>query len=338
MTGRLLFLSLFLVGGAMAQMGTGSSDTTARVRIRLVLPAGAPCTPSSRVSLVGNTGFSFAETSATGECIASFFDIPSGKYRVALSGDVANADDGEVEVSAMQDVEVRARRADDPTNSAGGSPTFVSVSDLRVPISAAKQFGKANQMIAKRQWSKAADRLQSAVTLYPAYAAAYNNLGAVYSREGKNAQAREALLQAITLDGHLAAAYVNLARVDFADKNFADAEALLNRESSLAELTANELDLLAYAELMNQHFDQAVETSRRGHGAQLEHHAFLHLIAAHVYERENRIADSVAELQTYLEEEPTAPRCDEVKKAIATLQAQVASANPSSRTPEKISR
>jgi Flp pilus assembly protein TadD len=275
-------------------------------------------------------GYSVADTSANGECIATFFDVPAGRYRVALSGDVVNADTGEIEVTAVQDVEVQAKRAGSPTNVSADAPTFVSVSDLRVPASAVKEFGKANQMIGHQQWSKAAGRLHKAVTLYPSYAAAYNNLGAVYSRMGDPAQARSAFQQAMVLDDHLAAAYLNLARVDLAEKNFADAESLLSKASSLDAPNANELNLLAYAELMNQHLDQALDTTRRGHTAQLPHHAFLHLIAAHVYEQEKKISDSVGELQTYLKEEPAAVQAAEVKKAIATLQAQVANSQQTS--------
>jgi Flp pilus assembly protein TadD len=275
-------------------------------------------------------GFSLAETSANGECIATFFDVPSGRYRVALAGDVANTDSGEIEISGLQDVEVRARRTADTANTFPGSPTFVSAGDLHVPTPAAKEFGKANQMIAREEWSKAADRLHKAVTIYPSYAAAYNNLGAVYSRLGDAGNARTAFQEAILLDDHLAAAYVNLARVDFAEKNFGDAELLLNKESSLATPNSDELNLLAYAEMMNQHLDQAIETSRHAHQAQLPRHAFLHLVAAHVYEQLANIKQSVGELQTYLKEEPTAVRAEEVKKAIATLQAKITSGQESS--------
>jgi tetratricopeptide (TPR) repeat protein len=327
MTGRLL-VSLLLVAAASAQIDHGPLQTASRVRIRVTLPDRAPCTTSTRVTLIGNMGFSLAETSANGECIATFFDVPSGRYRVALSGDVVNTDAGEIEVTSLQDVEVRARHTADPANSFPGLPTFVSAADLHVPSTAAKEFGKANQMIARAEWSKAADRLHKAVTLYPSYAAAYNNLGAVYSRLGDTADARSALQEAIALDDHLAAAYVNLARLDFAEKNFADAESLLNKESSLAAPSADELNLLAYSEMMNQHGDQAIETSRHAHAAQLSHHAFLHLIAAHVYELKARITESVAELQTYLREEPAATRAEEIKKAIATLQAQIPNSNP----------
>ena len=332
MTGRLLVLCLLLAASASAQIDRGSFQTAGRVRIRIMLPDHAPCAASTRVALMGNTGFSLAETSANPECVATFFDIPSGKYRVSISGDVANADDGEIDIAGLQDFEVKARRSSDQISSLAGSSAFVSVSDLHVPTPAAKEFGKANQMIARQDWPKAADRLHKAVTVYPSYAAAYNNLGAVYSRMGQAAQARSALQEAITLDDHLSAAYVNLARVDFSEKNFAEAESLLNRESSLAAPDASELSLLAYAELMNQHLDQAVETTRRGHAAQLPHHAFLHLIAAHVYEKKTKITESVSELQTYLSEEPTAARADEVKKAISTLQAQDVTTKRSCKT------
>jgi len=329
MAGRLLVLSLLLATSAWAQIERGV-QSAGRIRIRVILSDHAPCTTSTHVSLIGNMGFSLAETSTNGECIATFFDVPSGKYRVALSGDVVNTDNGEIEVAGLQDVEVRARRAADSASSFTGSPTFVSVADLHVPTSAAKEFGKANQMIARAQWSKAADRLHKAVTFYPSYAAAYNNLGAVYSQMGDAADARSAFQQAISLDDHLAAAYVNLARLDFAEKNFTGAESLLNKESGLGTPSADELNLLAYAEMTNQHFDQAIETSRRAHASQLSHHAFVHLIAAHVYEQLAKITESVAELQTYLREDPTAARADEVKKAIATLQAKITNTNETS--------
>jgi hypothetical protein len=85
---------------------------------------------------------------------------------------------------------------------------------------------------------------------------------------------------------------------------------------------ADELFLLAYAQLTDQHLDQALETSRQGHEAKLVHHAYLHLVAANACEQQNKIAQSISELQTYLSEEPNGPREEKVRSAIATLQAQ----------------
>ena len=136
-------------------------------------------------------------------------------------------------------------------------------------------------------------------------------------------QARAAFERAVAVNDHFAPAYVNLARVDFREKDFVDAEPLLEKASNLSVPTVAELDLLAYAEIVNGHLDQAIETSHRGHTIQVAHHAYLHLIAAHVYEKQRKIADCVAELRTYLREEPAAPRSEEVREALATVLSQL---------------
>jgi tetratricopeptide repeat protein len=328
MSGRLLVPFLFLVGVASAQMDRGPVQTVGRVRVRVDFADHAPCSASTRVELSGNSGVPLAEGSVSGECIAEFFDVPPGRYRVTVTGnDVVNGDEGDVEIGSVivQEVEVKARRKADSSGDLGAG-AFVSVSDLGVPAPAAKEFDKANHLIVKQDWPSATKRLQKAVAMYPNYAAAYNNLGAAYSRMGNVGEARTALQQAITLNDHLAAAYVNLARVEFLEKDFPDAESLLDKASRLGPPDANQLKLQAYAQLMDQHLDQAIDTAHRGHTAQVRGHAFLHLVAAHAYELEKKIEDSIAELKTYLSEEPAAPRADEVKKAIATLQAQIASA------------
>jgi len=336
MTGRSLLPFLLFVSAAPAQMDRGFAEPVARVRVRVAFPDHAPCSASTRVQLSGNSGFALAEGSVSGECIAEFFDVPPGRYRVTVSGnDVMNGGEADVEIASVivQEVEVRARRKADAAGDMS-SAAFISVSDLGVPTPAAKEFGKANHLIARQDWPNATKRLQKAVAMYPNYAAAYNNLGAAYSRMGNVSEARTALQQAITLNDHLAAAYVNLARVDFLEKDFPDAESLLNKASSLGPPDVNQFKLLSYAQVMDQHFDQAIDTAHRAHASQVRGHAFLHLAAAHAYEQEKKIGDSIGELQTYLNEEPAAPRADEVKKAIITLQSQLAGA-PAEATSSK---
>src|SRR5215831_18568728 len=334
MTGRMLLPFLLFVGVAAAQMDRGPVQTVGRVRVRIVFPDQAPCSTSTRVLLSGNSGVPLAEGSVTGECIAEFFDVPPGRYRVTVTGnDVANGDEGDVEIGSVivQEVEVKARRKADSASDMS-STGFISVSDLGIPATAAKEFNKANHLIARQDWPNATKRLQKAVAMYPNYGAAYNNLGAAYSRMGNVAKARTALQQAIALNDHFAAAYVNLARVDFLEKNFPDAESLLNKAASLGPPDVNQFKLLAYAQVMDQHYDQAIDTAHRAHTTQVQGHAYLHLAAANAYEKENKIGDSIAELQTYLSEEPAAPQADQVKKAIATLQTQLASARVEAAT------
>jgi Flp pilus assembly protein TadD len=274
-------------------------------------------------------GFALAEGSLNGECTAEFYDVPPGKYRIALSGpDTANADDGDVEVNSVisQDVEVRARHPQDSQMGGGASgAAFVSVSDLAVPASAAKEFEKAARLIAKQDWQKASERLVKGLAIYPKYAPGYNNLGAVYSHQGKNSQARDALQKAIELDDRIAPAYVNLARIHFLEKDYPGAESLLSKALTLAPAAnADELSLLAYAQVVDEHLDGVIATSRQGHGMRLKEHGFLHLAAANAFEQQGKIGDSIAELQMYVKEEPNGPQLEKVKDAISKLQQQIA--------------
>lgn len=329
MTGRLIVAVLFLVGTVCAQFQSESSEIVRRLRVRIAYGDHAPCDPSTRIVLTGAMGFAVAQGSVSGECVAEFSDVPSGRYRVTISGaDAANADEGEVEVHAVisQELEVRARhtRDSDPIHLATAA-SFISAAELGVPSSAAKEFEKAGRSIAKQDWAKATERLQKGLAIYPRFAAGYNNLGAVYFHQGSNMQAREALQKAVALDDHLAPVYVNLARLSFVEKDYPAAESLLTKAMSLGTAeNADELFLLAYAQLIDHHLDQAVQTSHEGHAGKLTRHAYLHLIAANAYEQQHKIVDSMAELELYLAEEPGSPQAEKVRQALARFRAQSA--------------
>ena len=328
MTVRLVAVVLLLAAAAHGQFESGSSDMARRVRIRIAFDDHGSCNSSTRVVLTGNMGFAFAEGSVDGECVAEFFDVPPGKYRVSIKGEnAANADPGDVEVNPViiQELEVRARRGQgsDPARWLG-SASIVSVADLKMPASAAKEFEKAGRLIEKQSWEKASEHMRKGLATYSTYAAGYNNLGAAYVRLGNVSQAREAFQKAIALDDRLVPAYVNLARVSFIEKDYPGAESFLQKAIGLAPAeNADELILLAYAELIDKHLNDAIQTSQQGHAMQLRQHAFLHLVAASAFEQQNKIADSIPELQLYVREEPNSPQAERVKNAIATLQSQI---------------
>jgi Flp pilus assembly protein TadD len=256
-----------------------------------------------------------------------YAQVGAGPSAVTLTGNgSANSAGRETEVSSEISQTGQARIPNVEPKSAHTIPasSLVSVSDLHIPSSATRDFEKAERLIAKQEWEKAAGQLRKGLAIYPS-AAAYNNLGAVYSQMGNNSDAREALQKALALDDRLAQAYVNLGRLSFLDGDYPSAEFLLSRATSLAPATnADELLVLAYAQLADKHLSQAIATSRQGHVARINQHARLHLVAANAYEKENRIGDSIAELELYLNEEPTGPRAETARKALAGLEALAA--------------
>lgn len=327
MTGRLIACVSLLVATASAQIENRSSDVAGHVRVRVAFSDRAPCDPSTRVALDGGRNFALAESAVNAECVAEFFDVPTGEYRVTVSGGSAtNADTGEIEVhrEVSQNVEVRAEHTEKrgPTNWIPAA-AFISVTDLGMPSHAVREFEKADRLIAKQEWTKATERLKKGLAIYPKDAAAYNNLGALYSHLGNNTEAREALEKAIALDDRMAPAYVNLGRLSFIENDFPNAESLLTKATSLAPAqNADELFLLAYAQLTDHHLDEALQTSREAHVGKFDRHASLHLLAANAYEQQNRIQNCIAELQFYLHEESNGFSAEKVRGALARLQAR----------------
>lgn len=196
---------------------------------------------------------------------------------------------------------------------------FVAAVDLNVPRSARKEFAKANEFIAQRNWTKAIEKLQHTTAIYPGYAVAYNNLAVAYAHLGDQMREREALEKAISIDDHLGLAYVNLARMNISDGDFPHAESLLQKASSFDPPDATTLILLAYSELMNQHLDEAIATCSKAHSMQYAH-AFAHRLAARVFEQRNQVADAVAQLQLFLNEEKPGPSAEGARQELAMLQ------------------
>lgn len=309
----LLLFSIF----ASAQMNSGN------LKIRVVFSDGHPCNLKVLVQLMLSAGSTnVAESYTNDEGLTSFDDVAIGSYHVVVSGDgIQTTDSGMIQVDNRHGTQfetVTVRRSDEEKSAAGGP--MVSVTDMKIPRAARKQFNKASDMIAREQWVKAANQLKRALALYPDYVQAYNNLGVVYARTNDRDKESVALEKAIKIDGHFAPAWVNLARLAIADRDFAAAESELNRAITLDPANPDTLLIRANVELMNLHYSQAIADCQRVHSIGRDSHSLVHFIAARAYEHENQIPQAVSELHTFLQEEPSGARADAARKELATLQ------------------
>jgi Tfp pilus assembly protein PilF len=253
-------------------------------------------------------------------------NVPVGTYHLIVSGqNLTDTDSGSImlDSTGSPEVEVKVRRANEaeqtPSASAGA---LVSAADLAIPLKAQKEFDKANGLMAKRDLNGAVQDLNKAIGIYPSYAAAYNNLGALYARLGDHGKEREALEKAVSINDHFAPAYVNIGKMNIASGNFADAEFALNKASSLDATDAMTLVLLTYVEFMERHLDPAIAIGRKAHTLPGPH-AYAHQIAARAFEQKREGVNAIAELNLFLQEESTGPRADGARKELAALQAIV---------------
>lgn len=199
------------------------------------------------------------------------------------------------------------------------SGALVSASDLAVPGRARKEYEKGHEALAKQDLTRALERLKKAVAIYPAFAAAYNDIGVIYLQQGDYQHGREALEAAIRSNDRLSLAYVNEGRLDIAESKFEDAETALSKASAVDPTDPISLLLLTYVELKEGKIAEGLATSRTVH-ALAKPHAFAHELAARAFESQKKIALAIAELRTFLKEEPTGPRAEAARQELRTLQ------------------
>ena len=196
----------------------------------------------------------------------------------------------------------------------------VAIADLKIPSKARKEYRRASVAIQKEDWSKAKELLIQALAIYPNYAAAYNDLGAVYARLGDTVHEREALQQAILADDHFAPAYVNLAKLSVADRNFREAERLLDGAVAAEPTNPQNLMLLANVELLAGHFAAAITHCREVHALPHAAQALAHYIAARALQHENKPADALGEFRNFLDEAPAGPDTEVARREMAALE------------------
>ena len=316
MAGRRLVLFVVLVIPAAAQFDRGVS-TNHHVRIHVAYSSGA-CDGSTRVELMQGAS-SVSRGASDKNCMVDLFGVPQGTYRMVISGlgfaaietnevSVTSFDSGPIEVNIPQ-----------PTAKAEGTPSSTSVTDLEVPKRAAKEFTKASRQMEQQQWEAAATSLQRAISIYPRYAAAYNNLGVVYARSGDRSKEADALKQAISIDSRYVPAYVNLARMNIAEGNFPEAESELKTATGIQPQDGVVLVLLTYAEYMDHHYEEVIQDCKRVHAMNDVPHAFAHWSAAFAFEQRREIAEAGEEFRNFVQEEPHGPRADAARRELANI-------------------
>jgi Tfp pilus assembly protein PilF len=320
---RLIVLVILVsVSLAFAQAKTG------HLHVRVLFSDGRPCNLHAHVVLLsGASSTPIGDVYTAEDGSADFGDLSTGTYHLQVSAEgIEETDSGQVQVNAgdgAQSLFVTVKRTAETHAPVGNSKSAtISATNLNIPDGAKQDFDNARALMAKQNWSKAKDELMKAVVAYPQYADAYNNLGVVYARLGDRTRERESLQTAIRLDDHLAAALVNLATMAVVDHNLPAAEPLLNRAAAADPDNVQTLILLAKVQFAQQHWEATVGTCHKVHYLHLGEDPFGHYIAAKALEQENRAADAATELRSFLDEEPTGPRADAVRKEMAAMEAR----------------
>ena len=325
--GVVQFLLVVVPTIGMAQRANPNQQTSAEIQVRVTLEDGRSAGDQIRVELRNYSEVPVGQTFTDSDGRAEFRVSAAGNYRVLASGTpvegTASTSFHVEEMSKGQTVMVRVKPKSDVSSGTtkSNAPPVTSAAELRVPADAKKAFHKGMEAWEHNDFPKAAEQFEKAVSLYPEYDTAFNNLGVMYYQMNQAEKARAAFERSVALNDRNADADRNLARILIHDGNFSRAEELLKKSLAIEPLNPVTLTLMCVAEVQTGDDDGALNTAHKVHQLPHEGYAVVHYVAGQALERKGQPEGAYAEYQTYLRESPNGAEAAQVRNALTRLTA-----------------
>lgn len=212
--------------------------------------------------------------------------------------------------------------------------TTLDAEPYKAPRDASKAYEKGLDAERNGKLASARKYFERAVEIYPKYAHAWYQLGAVLQKQDQNDAARSAYVQAATIDTKFLPPYVSLTSMAYKAENWAEvlkltAHILALDPLSQAPATAYILDLdpldytgvYFYNSLANFKLNRIEDAEKSALKA--EHLDLrtsfpqVHLLLAEIFARKNRYAAAISQTQIYLELVPHGKNTDQVREQLA---------------------
>ena len=320
---------LIWCASASAQIGRPTipedTDKTGRgsIRGRIVLPGGAFVAESIKVTLQTlreTISVIYADTQGQFE----FLGLAPGNYQLEIEGDRQRFEVSTEPVQVFKGtpsiVTLTLKEKVSPVKTSSAAKT-ASVTELaqNIPSGAKREFEKASKLTSEGKAEEAIAHLRKAITLYPEFVMARNDLGAQLLGLGKLDDAADELRKAITLDQKAFNPKLNLGIVLVQQHHFAEAVEVLTQALSL-EAGSPEARLYSGIALMALGSLEAAEKDLRtaySLGGTPYALALFHL--GQLYMNKGDKESARRAFAEYLRDLPNADNADQVRKMIAML-------------------
>jgi len=197
----------------------------------------------------------------------------------------------------------------------------VSATSLNAPKDAKKAYDKGHQAVKKNKLPEAQEDLEKAVQLYPQYAAAWLDLGWLYTQQHELEKARNAFTRAETADERFVPAYIGLASLALRESKWQEAADLSSRVIQMDGVdfpAAFYYNALANYRLGNM--DQAEKSARKAEtlGAQGAFPQVSLLLGVMLADRRD-YSGAADQLRSYLKAAPTAPNAEKLRQQLTEM-------------------
>jgi tetratricopeptide (TPR) repeat protein len=199
----------------------------------------------------------------------------------------------------------------------------VSATALNAPEPAKKAYGKGVNAMNDEKWPAAQKNFEKAVEIDPDYAQAWSDLGEVLQKQSKPTEARAAWEKAVQADPKYIKPYIQLTALDLAEKRSEDAVEIGGKAVAMNPLEFPQLYFYYAAANYNlKHLDVAETSARRATELDNAHEIpRAELLLGSILVAKGDRAGGLQHFRKYLEIVPKAPDADQVKRAIAQLEA-----------------
>ncbi len=298
----------------------GQANPEEQLNVRVIYENDRTVPANLRVELLSVYGSSIATRTTDGFGSVILARLRPAKYKVRVSGvGVVTTETGELDLSDSgpnSTIYVSVKKeASDQIGS--GS---LSVADLNVPSAAKKEFDKGTDSMEKKNWTEAKDHLTRAISLYPKYALAHNNLGMTYLKLGQGAAAVESFQNALHFDENIGQANIYVGQFYYDNKDYKQAEPFLQRAAVGEPQNPQILLALANAEMKNGEAEPALANARKVHSLP-DHQKFAiaHLVAAQILSDRGDNQKVAEQYRQFLKEDPSSPLAPRVQDALTKL-------------------
>lgn len=198
----------------------------------------------------------------------------------------------------------------------------VSITAINAPEEARKAYDKGVAAMTRKKWSAAQTAFERAVAVYPAYAAAWSDLGEAFREQSKLTEARGAYERALQADPKYIKPYQQLARQALGEGRMEDAVRITERAMELNPIEFPGIYFYhAVASFNLKRLDAAEKSARRAIELDANHELprAEHLLGTVLAAKGDR-RGAIEHFRKYLEISPKATDAPEVKRSIAELE------------------
>lgn len=315
---RIVLASLVVALLCAAARAQGTNTLEGRV----VLPSGGPPTQSVRVTLT-QSGRPIYETFTDLSGRFYFSGLNAGTYQLIAEGDGETSETTTVTCdiggfrgsqTITQDIQMRAKAGASTPPAAAIAAEEI---DPEVPDAAKEKYRQGLKSAADNKPEQAVKLFAEAVESYSRFYAANLALAEQLSKLQRYDEALTAYRRAGELKPDRAEPYVGIGVTLVSAKHYDEGIKMLRGVVAVdKDLPAPYLSL-GYAEMMTGDYKSAEEHLLRS--LELARPALARVYLANVYEQTGEFAKAVAQLESYLKENPRSPQSDAVRDAIEKL-------------------